>query len=158
MTMCSAVNSRSWPVTSRTATVWSSTKRPVPGEQGDVVAGQLVADDVDLAADHVLGAGGQVGDGDVFLEPVALAVQIPLGETGEIEHRLAQRLGGDGAGVDGDPTDHVGTVDDGDPAAELGRGDGGLLAARAGSDDKHVEVGHPPESVSPKPSPERVNG
>jgi hypothetical protein len=59
--------------------------------------------------------------------------------------------------VDGDPADHVGAVDDGDPAAELGRGYGGLLATRAGSDDKHVEVGHPPESVSPKASSERVN-
>ena len=116
------------------------------GEQGDVVAGQLVADDVDLAADHVLGAGGQVGDGDVLLDPVTLPVQLALGEAGEIEHRLAQRLGGDGAGVDADPADHVAAVDDGHPAAELGRGDGGLLAAGTGSDDEHVEVGHPPQS------------
>jgi len=100
---------------------------------------------------------GQVGDGDVLLEAVALAVQIALGEAGEVENRLAQGLGGDGAGVDGDPTDHVGAVDDGDPAAELGRRDGSLLAARAGSYDKHVEVGHPGESVSPRPPPGRVN-
>ena len=46
--------------------------RPVPADQRDPVAGELVADHVDLAADHVLGAGGQVGDGDVLLDPVAL--------------------------------------------------------------------------------------
>jgi hypothetical protein len=100
------------------------------GVEGDVVAGELAADDVDLSADHVLGTGGQVGDGDVLLQPVALPVQIALGETGEVEHRLAQRLGGNGAGVDGDPADHVGAVDDGHSAAQLGRGDGGLLATR----------------------------
>src|SRR5699024_3974704 len=42
---------------------------PGPGDQLDPVADQLAADHVDLPADHVLGAGGQVGDGDLVLEP-----------------------------------------------------------------------------------------
>ena len=99
----------------RTATVCGVDEAAGAGEQGDVVAGQLAADDVDLPADHVLGAGGQVGDGDVVLDPVALAVQLALAEAGEVEHRLAQGLGRDGAGVDADPADHVAALDDGRP-------------------------------------------
>ena len=107
-------------------------------DQRDVVAGELVADDVDLPADHVLGAGGQVGDRDVVLDPVGLAVQLALVEAGQVEHGLAQGLRRDGAGVDADPADHVPALDDGRPVAELGGGDGGLLAGGPGPDDDHV--------------------
>ena len=63
----------------------------------------------------------QVGDGDVLLDPVALAVQLALVQPGQVEHRLAQRLGRDRAGVDADPADHVPRSTMADPAAELGR-------------------------------------
>ena len=90
----------------------------------------------------MLGAGRQVGDGDVLLDPVALAVQLALAQAGQVEHRLAQRLRGDRAGVDADPADHVASLDHGDAAAELGRGDRGLLATGSGPDDEKIEVVH----------------
>jgi hypothetical protein len=92
---------------------------------------------VDLAAD-VLGARQQVGDGDLFLDPVAGAVQLALAHAGQVEHRLAQRLGRDGAGVDADAAEHVAALDDRDRLAELGRRDRGLLAAGTGTDDDEV--------------------
>ena len=57
-----------------------------------------------------------------------------------VEHRHAQRLGGDRAGVDGDAAEALLALDDGDALAELGGLDGGLLAARARADDEEVEV------------------
>jgi hypothetical protein len=40
-----------------------------PVQQVDIVAGQLTADHLDLAADHVLGAGQQILNGDVSHRP-----------------------------------------------------------------------------------------
>ena len=57
-----------------------------------------------------------------------------------VEHRDAQRLGGDRAGVDRDAAEPLAALDDGDALAELGGLDGGLLAARARADDEEVEV------------------
>ena len=111
-------------------------------EDVDVVAQQLVADHLDLPADHVRGAGQQVGDGDLGLDPVAGAVHVALGEPGQVEHGLAQRLGRDGAGVDADPAHHVAPLGHAHPLAQLGRGDGGLLPARAGADHQQVVVVH----------------
>src|SRR6202043_3335496 len=48
------------------------------GQDRDPVPGQLAAHHVHLPADHVTGAGGQVGDGDLVLDPVALPVHFPL--------------------------------------------------------------------------------
>ena len=107
-------------------------------EQRDVVARELVADDVDLPVDHMRRPGGQVGDRDVLLDPVGLAVQLALGQAGQVEHRLAQRLGRDGAGVDADAAHHVAAFDDRGPMAQLRRGDRRLLAGRSGTDDDHV--------------------
>jgi hypothetical protein len=112
------------------------------GEQPDPVAGQLASDHVDLAPDHMLGTRGQVGDGDVVLEPVALAVHLALAQAGEVEDRLPQRLGRDRTGVDADPTEHVLPFDDGNPTAEFRRRDRGLLATRTRTHDEHVEIMH----------------
>src|SRR5205823_14872057 len=76
------------------------------------------------------------------LEPVPAPVDLGLPEPGQVEHRLAQRLGRDRAGLDAHPADHVAPLDQGDPAAELRPGDGSLLAAGAGSQDKQVIVVH----------------
>src|SRR5689334_16807386 len=68
-------------------------------QQPDPVAGQLAADDVDLPADDVLGAGGQVGDRDVLFQPVTLPVHLPLVEAGQVQHGLAQGFRGNCSGV-----------------------------------------------------------
>ena len=78
-----------------------------PGEDRDPVAGQLAAHHVVLPADHVLGPGGQVGDGDLVLDPVALPVHLPLVQAGQVQHRLPERLGRDRAGVQAHPAEHV---------------------------------------------------
>jgi hypothetical protein len=49
-----------------------------PGQQVDVVADELRPDDLDLAADDVLGPREQVLHRDVALHPVAGAVHVPL--------------------------------------------------------------------------------
>ena len=85
---------------------------PGAGEHRDPVAGQLAADHVDLPADDVLGAGGQVGDGDLVLDPVALPVHLPLVQAGQVQDRLAQGLGRDRAGVEAHAADHVLALDD----------------------------------------------
>jgi hypothetical protein len=111
-------------------------------EHRDPVAGQLAADHVVLAGDHVPGPVGQVADGDLVLDPVALPVHLPLVEAGQVQDRLAHGLGRDGAGVDADPAEHVRPLDNRHPAFQLGRGDGRFLAAGAGPDDEKIEVVH----------------
>ena len=112
------------------------------GHGRDPVAGQLAAHHVHLAADHVGGPGGQVGDGDLVLDPVALPVHLPLVQAGQVENRLAQGLGRDRARVQAHAADHVLALDDPHSPLELRRGDGSLLAARARADHQHVEVVH----------------
>jgi hypothetical protein len=68
-------------------------------EDLDVVAQQLAADHLHLPPDDARRAREQVGDGDLGLHAVARAVHVALGETGKVEHRLAQRLRRDRAGV-----------------------------------------------------------
>jgi hypothetical protein len=104
------------------------------GQDRDPVPGQLAADDVALPADHVLRPGRQVGDRDLVLDPVRLAVHLALVQAGEVEHGLTQRLGRDCAGVQAHPAEHPRPLHHGDAAVQLGRGDRGLLAARAGTD------------------------
>ena len=108
----------------------------------DVIAVQLGADDLGLARDDVTGARGQIGHRDFFFDLVAGAVQLPLVHSGEVEHRFAQGLRRDRAGVDADATGHALAVDDGDALAELGRGNGGALTAGTAADDEQVEVVH----------------
>ena len=112
------------------------------GQHRDPVAGQLAAHHVHLAADHVAGAGGQVGDGDLVLDPVALPVHLPLVQAGQVQDGLAQGLGRDRARVQADAADHVLALDDRHPPLELGRGDRGLLAAGTRADHQHVVVVH----------------
>jgi hypothetical protein len=87
------------------------------------------ADDVLLLGDDVLGSGQKVGGGDIFLDVVTRAVQLALGVAGQVEHRLAQRLRWDRAGVGAHPAEHHVAFDDRHRFAEFGCGDGRLLSA-----------------------------
>src|SRR5580700_7785946 len=104
------------------------------GHDRDPVTGELAAYHVHLAADHVGGPLGQVGDGDLVLDPVALPVHLALVQAGQVQDRLAQRLGRDRARVQADAADHVLALDYRHPAVKLGRSDGGLLPAWTRSD------------------------
>ena len=142
ITTLSAVARRTRPSPASTSTVCGSRKRPVPVMRRDPVTGELAAHHVHLPADHVGGACGQGGDGDVVLDPVALPVHLPLVQrrSGRGSPRAAS--GRDRARVQAHAADHVLALDDRHPALELGRGDGGLLAAGPRADNQHVVVVH----------------
>ena len=115
-------------------------ERAGAAEDVDVVAQQLGADDLVLAADDVLRAREQVLHRDVGLHAVAGAVHLPLRHARQVHDRLAQRLARDGARVRRDAAHHVPALDDGDLVPQLRGGDRGLLPARAGADDDEVVV------------------
>src|SRR5262249_43819681 len=76
----------------------------------------------------------------VLLDRVGRAVDAALAVPGEVEHRLAQGLAGDGAGVDAHAAHHRLALHDGHALIQLGRLDGRPLAGRAGTDDQHIVV------------------
>ena len=110
--------------------------------QLDAVAHQLRAHHVDLLADDVLGARQQVSRGDLLLDAVAGAVELPLAHAGEVDDRLAQRLRRNRSGVDADPTEHASAFDHRDRLAELRGSDGGLLPTWPRPDDDEVVLLH----------------
>jgi hypothetical protein len=108
----------------------------------NVVPHQLVADDVDLALDHLLRPEAEIIDRDLLLHPVALAVGRLLAQSGEVDDGLTERLRGDRPPVDRHATE-LATLDEGDGPAELCRLDRCLLSGRPGSDDEEfVLVAH----------------
>ena len=56
------------------------------GEKRDVVARQLVADDIHLPGNDLARLGPEVLDGDVLLDPVAGPVMLAMAHTGEVQH------------------------------------------------------------------------
>jgi hypothetical protein len=108
----------------------------------DPVAGELAAHHVVLPADHMGDPRGQVGDGDVVLDPVRLAVDLALPRPGQVENRLAQRLGRDRARVDAHPAHHLGALYQGHAPVQLRGRDGRPLPAGPGADYKQVVVIH----------------
>ena len=106
----------------------------------DLVALKLVACDVDLVADDVVGAEVQVRHGDVLLDRVARSVDAALAVPGQVHHRFAQRLRRDGAGVDADAADNLLAFDDQHTAAQLGGLNCGALARRARTNHHQIEV------------------
>jgi hypothetical protein len=110
------------------------------GQHLDVVSAELAAHHVDLALHDVLDAREHVLARDVVLDAVALPVDAALAHAGQEDDGLAERLGGDGAGVRTHPAERLAAVDDGHPLAQLGSLDRRLLAAGAGSDHEQVIV------------------
>ena len=104
----------------------------------DAVARQLRFGHVDLGLDHRLDAESQVRHGDLFLHPVVHAVDRAVVVAGEMQHRLAHGLGGDGAGVDAHAAHHLPGLDHGHALAHLGGGHGGPLARGPGTDNDQV--------------------
>ncbi len=104
----------------------------------DAVARELGLGDVHLGFDDSLHAEGQVGHGDLFLDPVIHAVESAVVVTGEVQNGFAHGFGGDGAGVDADAADHGKGLDNGHALLHFGGGDGGSLPGRPGTNDDQV--------------------
>ena len=119
-----------------------SRKRAVPSDGLHAVAGELVLQHLDLVVERHVQARHQVLGGDVLLHPIGAAVEAALAPAGEVEHRLAQRLGRDGAGVHRDAADAAALLDHEHGSAELGRLDRGAAAGRAAADDDEVDCVH----------------
>src|SRR3989338_799310 len=117
-------------------------KRSPAIDDGDPVALKLVLDYTHLVADGDRQPLHQVVDREMLFETVALAVESTLRPAGEVEHRLAQGLAGDGAGMDGNTAHHVAPFDDGRAFTELGGLNGGPLAGRAATDDQEIVIKH----------------
>ena len=116
----------------------------------DAVARELRLGHVHFGLDHRLDAEGQVGHGDLFLHPVVDAVDRAVVVAGEVQHRLAHGLGGDGAGVDADAADHRAGLHNGHPLVHLGCGHGGSLPGGPGANDDQVILDGAHASVSPQ--------
>ena len=104
----------------------------------DAVARQLRFGHVHLGLDHRLHAEGQVRHGDLFLHPVVHAIDGAVVVAGQVQHRLAHGLGGNGAGVDAHAANHLPGLDHSHAFAHLGRGHGGSLPRRPGTDNDEV--------------------
>ncbi len=104
----------------------------------DAVAHQLILRDSNFVFHHVLDAKIQVRHGHVFFYVVVRPVEILVVEAGEMQHRFAHSLAGDGAGVDAHPADGGLLFDDGDSFSRLRALNGGALSARAGTNHNQI--------------------
>ncbi len=89
--------------------------------QIDAIARELVLENFDLVIQRHVQAPAEIGGGDVALDAIAAPVKPALAPAGKIEHRLAQRLRGDRAGVHADAAHAPALVDDEHRLLELGR-------------------------------------
>src|ERR1700688_3415061 len=71
-----------------------------------------------------------------------IAVEGLYGEAGELKDCLTYRLAGDGTGMDGYASNHVGPIDDSDALARLRSSDSALLASRTTADHNKVIFGY----------------
>jgi hypothetical protein len=131
-----------------TRTWWGSTKAGDAVDHVDAVARELRLGHVHFGLDDGLDAEGQVGHGDLFLDPVVHAVDGAVVVAGEVQDGFAHGLGGDGAGVDADAADDGAGLDDGHALLHLGGGHGGALPGGPGTDDDQVILDGAHASVS----------
>ena len=114
-----------------------------PPDQLDTVALEMAANEVELVADHLLADEDQVGHRDVVFDPIALAEQPPVAGPRQMEDRLAERFGWDGARIDRGAAQDTVFLDDNRLLAELRRLNSGLLPGWARADHCAIEVPHP---------------
>src|SRR5262249_47123900 len=115
-------------------------ERRLAVEERDVVPEQLGSDDVALSLAHLPGPYGEVGDVDLLLHAVVLAVDPALREAGQVQDGLADRLRRDRSGVDGHASEMPVPLDERRATAELRGLDRGLLPGWARTDDEQLEV------------------
>src|SRR5207248_3098681 len=107
---------------------------------GDVVAANILVDQMPLAFDDLPLAVHEVADRDVALHMVIDAVHSALTESREIQGRFAQRLRGHGARVHGGAAGLGCPLDDADPLAEVRGLRRAFLTGRTRTDDDKIEM------------------
>src|SRR5262249_42092501 len=108
----------------------------------DLVPRDVGVHDLTERADDLLFAVHEVVDRELWLHGVVDPVQSALPQPGEIQRRLAQRLGGNSAGVDARATDVRLSLDEGDALAEVGRLRGAFFTGGARADHDQVVAIH----------------
>ena len=119
-----------------------STKRATPAKVLHAVAGELVLQHFDLVVERHPQPDAEVLALDVLLHPVGEPVEAALAPAGKVEHRLAQRLGRDRAGMHRDAADPQPVLDDEHASPELGRLDRGAPPRRPAADDDKIVLFH----------------
>ncbi len=82
----------------------------------------------------------EIVDGKIFLERIIDAVKAALLQAGKIKRGFAQRLAGNGAGINAAPARMLGTLDHRNAFAKVRRLRTGLFAGWAAADHDQVEV------------------
>ena len=106
------------------------------------VAHELVLQHLDFVVERLVQPLDQVAGGNILLDPIAPSVKAPLAPAGQVEHRLAQCLRRDRAGMNRNAAEPPPLVDHQHGLAELGRLNRRAASGRAGADDDHVEMVH----------------
>ena len=115
-------------------------ERRLAANKFDVVQLEIFEDALAFHFDDFALVVHKILNGKVFLERVVDAIKAALLEPRKIEGRFAERLTGDGAGVDAAATHVLGALDDGDPLAKIGGLRTGLFSGGAAADYDEVEV------------------
>jgi hypothetical protein len=110
-----------------------------PANELDVVQLQILKDAGALHVHDFALVVHEILDGEIFLKRVIDAVETALLKPGKIERGLAQRLAGDGTGVDAAAAWVVGAFDDGNALAEIGGLRAGLFSSGTATDDDQIE-------------------
>ena len=111
-------------------------------EHLDMVAVELMFQHVDLVIDGLAQARLEVFGGDVVLYPVGAPVKAAFAPARQVQHRLAQRLGRNRAGVGRHAAQPGLAVNHKNTPVQLARLDGRRAAGRAGADDDQVIMAH----------------
>jgi hypothetical protein len=101
----------------------------------DAVSLKLMPGDVDLVFDHLVRAEQQVTHRDVVFNRIGRAVDAAFAVAGEMKHRFAQGLTGNGARIDADAADHCAVFRYRCSLSQLGRLNCGALTRRAGTEN-----------------------
>jgi hypothetical protein len=115
-----------------------------PPEDLDIMAIQILTNDLLLGLDDHPLTEHEIADGETFLERVIDAVESALTKPGKVQRGFTERLGGHGAGIDAGATQMCRPFHKRDAFPEVCRLGGALFTGRARADDDEVigEAGH----------------
>jgi hypothetical protein len=125
--------------------------------ESDVVECEVFQNALALHVDDFALVMHEVVDGQILFQRVVDTVEAALLEAGKIERGFAQRLAGNGAGVDAASAHMLDALDNGNAFAEIGSLRAAFFARGATANHDEIELvvrSHksPRESVTPKPA------